>query len=169
MGRSRYQEISVEAVPHQEDSRRRPQDPRRLQEGARHNFGEARQEGGEIHGQRPAVPVYEQGAVRAEHADADWDRVEYARRIPARNVAQGGHEDGDGHFSVGEAFVNRYRFVDALSFGFIEMSHIVSSINFQGFALNSYSCCDLRVPSRVFQLGSEEKADFAGAACRLIS
>ena len=83
LGWHRRKEGATKAVPHQENCRRGPDDTRRLQEGARHHLGEARQEGEQVSCQRPAVPVHEQSAVRAEHGHADRHRVEHSCRLPA--------------------------------------------------------------------------------------
>lgn len=106
MGRRRGQEDRPETAVRQEGSRRRPEVACRLQQGARHHLREARQEGSEIHGEGPAVPVHEQGAVREEHEHAAWDRVEHADWVPERHSAAGGHETGDDHFAVGEVVVD---------------------------------------------------------------
>lgn len=99
MGRYRTQENRTQATPDQESGGGGPEDACGLQQDARHHLGEARQEGGEVHGQGPAVPVHEQGAVRAQHGHAVGHGVEYAGWVPERDVAEGGYEGESFSFS----------------------------------------------------------------------
>lgn len=63
MGWHWYEEGTVKTVPRQENRRRRPSFPRRLREGSCYHLRETRQEGCEVYGQGPSIPLYKQGAV----------------------------------------------------------------------------------------------------------
>ncbi len=92
LGRRRREKGATQAAPHQEGRGRRPDLARGLQEGARHHLREARQEGGQVPRQRPAVPIHEQSAVRAQHGGPGRYGVEHPSGLPACDAAEGRHE-----------------------------------------------------------------------------
>ena len=92
VGWYRHEESRAEAAPDQEGRGHRPQVARGLQEGARDHLREARQEGGQVPRQGPAVSIHEQGPVRAQHGGAARHGVEHAPRLPKGDAAQGRHQ-----------------------------------------------------------------------------
>ena len=86
------EENTAETIPCQEGRWHRPSFSRRLWKSSRHHLRETGQEGCEVHGQGPTIPIYKQGAIREEPTDTDRDGVEYQTWVPEGNTAKGCQE-----------------------------------------------------------------------------